>query len=126
MYIARALGIVVLVSAFLAFSSYAAAIDGAKGKSVAAPAPAQQIVESIDIQGNRRLRDDDLIYYIKTRPGDVYDPAALERDRVRIDEKRLEMEAREKSEARNAKQERERNHSAFVLELFKSSKQSGN
>lgn len=41
---------------------------------------AQQIVESVDIQGNRRLRDDDLIYYIKTRPGDTYDPVALERD----------------------------------------------
>jgi outer membrane protein insertion porin family len=26
------------------------------------------------------LRDEDLLYYIKTRPGDVYDPAALERD----------------------------------------------
>ncbi len=40
----------------------------------------QQIVESVDISGNRRLRDEDLLYYIKTRPGDVYDPAALERD----------------------------------------------
>jgi outer membrane protein insertion porin family len=40
----------------------------------------QQIVEEVDIQGNRRLRDEDLLYYIKTRPGDVYDPAALERD----------------------------------------------
>ncbi|HLA95048.1 MAG TPA: outer membrane protein assembly factor BamA [Pyrinomonadaceae bacterium] len=40
----------------------------------------QQIVETVDVQGNRRLRDDDLLYYIKTRPGDVYDPAALERD----------------------------------------------
>jgi outer membrane protein insertion porin family len=42
--------------------------------------PPQQVVESVDIQGNRRLRDEDLMYYIKTRPGDVYDPAALERD----------------------------------------------
>jgi outer membrane protein insertion porin family len=40
----------------------------------------QQLVETVDIQGNRRLRDDDLLYYIKTRPGDTYDPAALERD----------------------------------------------
>lgn len=40
----------------------------------------QQIVETVDIQGNRRLRDDDLIYYIKTRPGDVYSQAALEED----------------------------------------------
>jgi outer membrane protein insertion porin family len=40
----------------------------------------QQIVESVDIQGNRRFRDEDLLYYVKTRAGDVYDPAALERD----------------------------------------------
>ncbi len=40
----------------------------------------QQTVETVDIQGNRRLRDDDLLYYIKTRPGDVYNQAALERD----------------------------------------------
>ncbi|HNQ14813.1 MAG TPA: outer membrane protein assembly factor BamA, partial [Pyrinomonadaceae bacterium] len=26
------------------------------------------------------MRDDDLIYYIRSRPGDVYDPVALERD----------------------------------------------
>jgi outer membrane protein insertion porin family len=42
--------------------------------------PPQQVVESVDIQGNRRFRDEDLLYYIKTRAGDVYDPAALERD----------------------------------------------
>jgi len=40
----------------------------------------QQVIETVDIQGNRRLHDEDLMYYIKTRPGDVYDPAALERD----------------------------------------------
>src|SRR4029078_3898048 len=42
--------------------------------------PPQQVVESVDIQGNRRFRDEDLLYYIKTRAADVYDPAALERD----------------------------------------------
>ncbi len=40
----------------------------------------QQLVESVDIQGNRRLRDDDLLYYIKTRAGDVYSQAQVERD----------------------------------------------
>lgn len=40
----------------------------------------QQLVESVDIQGNRRLRDEDLLYYIKTRPGDVYNLQQLERD----------------------------------------------
>ncbi|MDH3492122.1 MAG: outer membrane protein assembly factor BamA [Acidobacteriota bacterium] len=42
--------------------------------------PNQQLVESVDIQGNRRLRDEDLLYYIRTRAGDTYDPAQLERD----------------------------------------------
>lgn len=40
----------------------------------------QQLVESVDIQGNRRLKDPDLLYYIRTRPGDTYDPKLLERD----------------------------------------------
>ncbi len=40
----------------------------------------QQLIETVDIQGNRRLRDDDLLYYIKTRPGDVFSPQQLERD----------------------------------------------
>ncbi len=77
----RALGIVCL--AFIAFAIPAAAKTNdtannpSKSESVK---KAQQVVESVDIQGNRRLRDEDLLYYIKTRPGDVYDPAALERD----------------------------------------------
>ena len=40
----------------------------------------QQLVKNVDIQGNRRLRDEDLLYYIKTRAGDVYNPQQLERD----------------------------------------------
>lgn len=40
----------------------------------------QQLVESVDIQGNRRLKDEDLLYYIKTRTGDTFDPKQLERD----------------------------------------------
>lgn len=40
----------------------------------------QQLVESVDIQGNRRLKDPDLLYYIRTRPGNTYDPKMLERD----------------------------------------------
>lgn len=59
----------------------------ALGRTHAVPLPIsekavtqQQVVETVDIQGNRRLRDEDLLYYIKTRPGDVYNPAALEED----------------------------------------------
>lgn len=75
---ARALGLVLLVLAILALPAIANAKRSAtvdNGSVVA-----QQIVEGVDIQGNRRLRDEDLLYYIKTRAGDVYDPAALERD----------------------------------------------
>ncbi|MFN2500696.1 MAG: outer membrane protein assembly factor BamA [Pyrinomonadaceae bacterium] len=86
MYNFRALALVVFLSAFLTFNAAADTGDRANGL-VKKEAPArlnkearQQIVETVDIQGNRRLRDEDLLYYIKTRPGDVYDPAALERD----------------------------------------------
>ncbi len=69
--------------AILSFAIWAAPMTArAEGKSneTEAAAAVQQIVESVDIQGNRRLRDDDLFYYIKTKVGDTYDPAALERD----------------------------------------------
>jgi len=38
------------------------------------PQPQPRVVEEVDVQGNRRLRKDDLIYYIQTRPGDPYNP----------------------------------------------------
>ncbi len=40
----------------------------------------QQLVESVDITGNRRLRKDDILYYIQTRPGDPYNPDVVQRD----------------------------------------------
>ncbi|MCA1628045.1 MAG: outer membrane protein assembly factor BamA, partial [Acidobacteria bacterium] len=40
----------------------------------------QRLVESVDIQGNRRNREEDLLYYIQTRAGDVYDEAQVARD----------------------------------------------
>lgn len=47
---------------------------------VRAQQPQQKLVEEVDIIGNRRLRKDDIIYYIQTRPGDPYNPAQVERD----------------------------------------------
>src|SRR5207248_489116 len=75
-------GLLLLLSAFLAVPAKADPNNTATDPPAAAdPAPVQQrVVENVDIQGNRRLRDEDLLYYIKTRAGDVYDPAALERD----------------------------------------------
>src|SRR6266542_3114101 len=47
---------------------------------VRAQQPQQRVVEDVDIIGNRRLRKDDIIYYIQTRPGDPYNRAQVERD----------------------------------------------
>lgn len=83
MHILRALGLVLLSFTALAFP--VAAESNEKAKDIfttenASSNALQQLVESVDIQGNRRLRDEDLLYYIKTRPGDTYDAAQLERD----------------------------------------------
>ena len=37
-------------------------------------------VETVDVIGNRRLRKDDIVYYIQTRAGDTYNPSQVERD----------------------------------------------
>ncbi|HMO80582.1 MAG TPA: outer membrane protein assembly factor BamA [Pyrinomonadaceae bacterium] len=77
----RAFGLVILSLAVLC-SPALAETDKTKNATSSAETETirQQIVENVDIQGNRRLRDEDLIYWIRTRPGDVYDPVALERD----------------------------------------------
>lgn len=41
---------------------------------------AQRLVESVDITGNRRLRKDDILYYVQTRPGDPYNEQQIQRD----------------------------------------------
>lgn len=79
----RAVGLFLLTLGMLVAPTFAESSNNANDN----PKPAtettvaqQQLVESVDIQGNRRLRDEDLLYYIKTRPGDTYNQAALERD----------------------------------------------
>ena len=44
------------------------------------PQAPQRLVESVDIIGNRRLRKDDILYYIQTRPGDTYNVEQIQRD----------------------------------------------
>ena len=78
MYNFRALGLVVLV--LFGMTIPAIAGSGFSTSPDANAHAAQRIVESVDIQGNRRLRDEDLLYYIRTRAGDTLDEAALERD----------------------------------------------
>lgn len=40
----------------------------------------QRLVESVDITGNRRLRKDDILYYVQTRPGDPFNEQQIQRD----------------------------------------------
>lgn len=40
----------------------------------------QRLVESVEISGNRRLRKDDVLYYVQTRPGDPYNEQQVQRD----------------------------------------------
>ena len=63
------------------FSAIIAISTLAFGNSAYAQQPPQQrIVESVDIIGNRRLRKDDILYYVQTRGGDVFNAAQVERD----------------------------------------------
>lgn len=42
--------------------------------------PSQRLVESVDITGNRRLRKDDVLYYVQTRAGDPFNEEQIQRD----------------------------------------------
>src|SRR6195256_3115032 len=42
--------------------------------------PQPRVVEEVDIQGNRRLRKEDILYWIQTRQGDTYNPDQAARD----------------------------------------------
>jgi outer membrane protein insertion porin family len=77
----RAFGTVLLILALLAMPISSKTNENANDNSpTVTTGKLQQLVETVDIQGNRRLRDEDLLYYIKTRPGDTYNEAAVERD----------------------------------------------
>ncbi len=80
MHIFRAFGVTLLIFAFSAASTFAKTDDKTNNSPKTGTLAQQQLVESVDIQGNRRLKDDDLLYYIKTRPGDVFNKEQLERD----------------------------------------------
>lgn len=63
-----------VLSIFIGTSSFFVA------SRVRAQQPQQRLVEEVDIQGNRRLRKDDILYWIQTRPGDPYNPDQVARD----------------------------------------------
>ncbi len=45
-----------------------------------AQTPQPRLVENVDVINNRRLRKDDILYYIQTRQGDTYSEAQVQRD----------------------------------------------
>ncbi len=80
MQILRSFGLIFMSSIFFILPLQAKPIEKINKNPKTELKQAQQLVESVDIQGNRRLRDDDLLYYIKTRAGDTFSPQQLERD----------------------------------------------
>ena len=69
----RALWLIVL-SGMIAIASILVAPGNAKAQQN------QRLVESVEITGNRRLRRDDILYYVQTRPGDPYNEQQVQRD----------------------------------------------
>jgi outer membrane protein insertion porin family len=49
-------------------------------REIQAQQPAPRTVETVTIVGNRRLRQEDLLYYIQTRPGDPFSEQQIQRD----------------------------------------------
>ncbi len=80
MHIFRAFALVLLSIVFSALPVAAKTDEKANNIPGTEKANLQQLVESVDIQGNRRLRDEDLLYFIKTRAGDTYSQVQIERD----------------------------------------------
>jgi outer membrane protein insertion porin family len=70
----------VLWLAFVSIAIVTSSLFVASSVRAQQPQPQQKLVEEVDIIGNRRLREDDIIYYIQTRPGDPFNPAQVERD----------------------------------------------
>jgi len=58
----------------IAFASFSFAAERANAQQ------SQRLVESVDITGNRRLRKDDLLYYVQSRAGDPYNEQQVQRD----------------------------------------------
>ena len=70
----------------------------AQGQQAATP---QRLVESVEVEGNRRLRDEDVLYHIQTRAGDPYNPEQVQRDLQAL----LDLPFFDKTETRVATQD---------------------
>lgn len=65
---------------FLSLMAGITAVFATPGSVIAQQTQPQRLVETVDIIGNRRLRKDDILYYIQTRPGDPYSEEQIQRD----------------------------------------------
>lgn len=113
MQILRAFGLVLLSLIFASSPIAAKTDDKAEVALKNTIGTRQQLVESVDFVGNRRFRDEDLLYYIKTRPGDTYDARQLENDLKSV----LALDAFDKSAARVYTEEGQRGGVNVIFEV---------
>jgi len=113
MQILRAFGLVLLSLIFVSSHVEAKTDDKAKDNPKTEVTKRQQLVESVDFQGNRRFRDEDLLYYIKTRPGDTFSAQQLELDLRSI----LSLEAFDKTASRVLTEEGQRGGINVIFEV---------
>lgn len=73
MHLYRAVVLILLSALLLTVSIFAA-------PGIVSAEQTQRVVEQVVITGNRRLRQDDLLYYVQTRPGDPYNEERVQRD----------------------------------------------
>jgi outer membrane protein insertion porin family len=66
--------LLIFLSAIIGIGALLAASPGVRAQTP------QRLVESVDIQGNRRNRKEDLLYYVQTKPGDPFSPEQAQRD----------------------------------------------
>src|ERR687887_262069 len=71
-FVAAFLGCLMLLDMALPLRSARAQEPQASGQ--------QRQVEQVQVEGNRRLRDEDILYHVQTREGDVYNPEQVRRD----------------------------------------------
>src|SRR6266536_2681154 len=64
----------ILMNGIMTIASILVAPESAKARQT------PRLVESVEISGNRRLRRDDILYYVQTRPGDPYNEQQVQRD----------------------------------------------
>ena len=112
----RAFGLVLLGLILLASQSEAKTGETTKEnkeKSAIVGSKQERLVESVSFEGNRRFRDDDLLYYVKTRPGDAYNPEQLELDLKQL----LTLDAFDKTESKVLTEEGDRGGVKVVFKV---------